>query len=93
MRILASIKNENIIGYKESFVIDNGKTLCIVMDYAPDGDLYQAICRNKKTRSYFPEEQVWRILIGSVQALQTLHELRIFHRDIKSANIFLNKNG
>ena len=40
VRILASIKNENIIGYKESFVIDNGKTLCIVMDYAPDGDLY-----------------------------------------------------
>jgi NIMA (never in mitosis gene a)-related kinase len=69
VRILASIKNENIIGYKESFVIDNGKTLCIVMDYAPDGDLYQAICRNKKSRSYFPEEQVWRILIGSVQAL------------------------
>jgi NIMA (never in mitosis gene a)-related kinase 1/4/5 len=93
VRILASIKHENIVGYKESFVIDGGKTLCIVMDYAPDGDLYQKICKNKKERSYFPEELVWRILIGSVQALACLHDLKIFHRDIKSANIFLNKNG
>jgi len=28
-----------------------------------------------------------------VQALKALHELNIFHRDIKSANVFLNKNG
>lgn len=39
VRILASIQHDNIIGYKESFV-DQGKYLCIVMDYASDGDLY-----------------------------------------------------
>ena len=39
VRILASIQHENIIGYKESFV-DQAKYLCIVMDYASDGDLY-----------------------------------------------------
>jgi len=38
IRILASIKNENIIGYKESFL--DGQSLCIIMDYASDGDLY-----------------------------------------------------
>lgn len=63
------------------------------MDYASDGDLYQKICKNKKDRSYFPEETVWRIIIGAVQALSQFHDLKIFHRDIKSANIFLNKNG
>jgi len=36
---------------------------------------------------------VWRILIGSVQALACFHDLKIFHRDIKSANIFLDKKG
>ena len=66
VRILASIQHENIVGYKESFTLDSGKTLCIVMDYASDGDLYQKITRNKKLKTFFPEEQVWRILIGSV---------------------------
>ena len=47
----------------------------------------------KKERSFFPEDTVWRTLIGSVHALAQLHELKILHRDIKSANIFLNKNG
>ena len=63
------------------------------MDYATDGDLYQKIVKTKKDRSYFPEETVWKVLIQSLMALAQLHELRIFHRDIKSANIFLYKNG
>ena len=66
VRILASIQHEFIIGYKESFTMDHGKTLCIVMDYASDGDLYQKIVKNKKDRSYFQEETVWRILISAV---------------------------
>ena len=36
---------------------------------------------------------MWKYLIGAVQALACFHDMRIFHRDIKSANIFLNKNG
>ena len=39
------------------------------------------------------EGTIWRILIGAVGGLQRLHQMNIFHRDIKSANIFLNKDG
>jgi len=92
VRILASIQHENIIGYKESF-IDQGKTLCIVMDYASDGDLYQKIVKHKKEKTFFTDDQIWRTLIGSLQALACFHDLKIFHRDIKSANIFLDKKG
>ena len=28
-----------------------------------------------------------------VQGLRALHQMNIMHRDMKSANIFLNKNG
>lgn len=28
-----------------------------------------------------------------VKGLKALHNLKIFHRDMKSANVFLNKNG
>ena len=40
VRILASIKHENIISYKEAF-IEDGRSLCIVIEHADDGDLYQ----------------------------------------------------
>mgnify|MGYP002359362109 FL=1 len=32
-----------IIKYKEAFIEDNPSTLCIVMEYADGGDLYEAI--------------------------------------------------
>lgn len=63
------------------------------MDFATDGDLYQKIVKHKKEKTTFPEEQVWKYFIGAVQALAMFHDMKIFHRDIKSANIFLNKDG
>jgi NIMA (never in mitosis gene a)-related kinase len=63
------------------------------MDFASDGDLYQKIVKHKKEKTNFPEDQVWKFLIGALQALCCFHDMKILHRDIKSANIFLNKNG
>lgn len=63
------------------------------MDFASEGDVYQKILRHRKAKTYFSEEQVWRIFAGSLKALAQLHELKILHRDIKSANIFLDKYG
>lgn len=63
------------------------------MDYASDGDLYQKIVKHKKDKTFFTDDQIWRTLIGSLQALACFHDLKIFHRDIKSANIFLDKKG
>jgi NIMA (never in mitosis gene a)-related kinase len=42
VRILASISHPNVVAYKEAF-IEEEKYLCIIMDYADDGDLYQKI--------------------------------------------------
>ena len=28
-----------------------------------------------------------------IKGLKVLHDMNIFHRDLKSANVFLNKNG
>ena len=35
------------------------------MDFASDGDLYQKIVKAKKDKSYFPEEFIWKIFIGT----------------------------
>lgn len=63
------------------------------MEYTDNGDLFEKICHHQKKNTLFKEEEVWSIFIQMVQALKALHDLNIFHRDIKSANVFLNKNG
>jgi len=39
VRILASISNPNVAGYKEAFFEEATSTLCIVMEFADGGDL------------------------------------------------------
>jgi NIMA (never in mitosis gene a)-related kinase 1/4/5 len=74
VRMLASLEHPNIIGYNESF-IDSGKYLCIVLDFAQEGDLYQKIVSHKKLNKTFTEEQVWRYFIGCVRAMGLLHSM------------------
>lgn len=93
IRILASISHPNIISYKEAFFDDNSDCLCIVMEYADGGDLYQKILDYKKKQSYMSEPFLWHLLIKLTRALKALHELDIMHRDLKSANVFLTKDG
>lgn len=53
------------------------------MEYADDGDLYQKICERKKNGKTFEEEEIWRVLIQVTRGLKALHQLNIFHRDLK----------
>ena len=36
---------------------------------------------------------MWQTFISTVKALRVLHSKNILHRDLKSANIFLRKDG
>ena len=93
VRILASIKSPFVIGYKEAFIEESDKSLCIIMEYANHGDLYQTICKFKKMNYLMDESDIWRIFIQMVKGLKCLHDLKILHRDLKSANIFLFGDG
>ncbi len=63
------------------------------MEYADKGDLFQRITTCKKTNAHFEEVDIWKIFIQMVKGLKALHELKIMHRDLKSANIFLYSDG
>lgn len=93
IRILASISHVNIIGYKEAFFENSTGNLCIVMELADDGDMLQHIERLKKANQKFSEEQIWHFFVQIVRGLKAMHDLKIVHRDIKCANIFLTKEG
>ena len=93
VRILASIQSPYIIGYKEAFFDDDSMTLCIVMEFAANGDISNQIQQHTKNQTNFPEKEIWKIFIQLLKALNTLHDKKIVHRDIKSANIFLSADG
>ena len=93
VRILASVKSNYVVSYKEAFFDEKDRTLCIVMEFADNGDLYQKIVEHKKRAMFFEESEIWKIFIQLVKGLKALHDLKILHRDLKSANVFLYKNG
>ncbi|KAG7277518.1 hypothetical protein CRUP_030680, partial [Coryphaenoides rupestris] len=61
------------------------------MDYCEGGDLFRKI--NSQRGGPFPEEQVLDWFVQICLALKHVHDRKILHRDIKSQNIFLTKNG
>ena len=96
VRILASVKSPFVISYKEAFMEedkDKNQFLCIIMEYADKGDLAQKIALLKKKKLTFEEADIWKIFIQMTRGLKSLHDLKILHRDFKSANIFLFSDG
>lgn len=47
----------------------------------------------KKTKTKLSEQYIWYYFIQMVRGLKALHDLKIVHRDIKCANLFLTKDG
>ena len=93
IRILASLEHPNIIGYKEAFYDMASQTLNIVMEFADDGDLFSKIKYNKANGLMFTENIIWDYLIQILYGLKHLHDNKIMHRDLKSANLFLMKDN
>lgn len=92
VRILASIEHPNIIDFKEVFIDENTKSLNIVMEYASDKDLLSKIKYFKIMNKMISEDVIWDYLIQIILGLKILHEKKIIHRDLKSANVFISGN-
>jgi NIMA (never in mitosis gene a)-related kinase len=61
IRILASVKHENVIGYKDAFFEESSNELCIVMEMADGGDLDSKITQAKGLKSFVKEDKIWHI--------------------------------
>ncbi|CAI2385852.1 unnamed protein product [Moneuplotes crassus] len=91
--LLSGIEHPNVVQYKDSFLSDESKYLCLVMDFAPEGDVFAKIKKAKMDVELIDEGEIWNIIIQVLRGLKSLHAQHIVHRDIKSANIFLYQDG
>ena len=63
VRILASIDHPNVIAYRDAFIDEATSSLCLVMEYADNGDVFQKICNYQKRQTYFKEKKIWYVFI------------------------------
>ena len=91
IEIFKQLNHPNLIQYYNSFIHKN--KLCIIMEYADGGDLSSKIETHLKQNRLIPENDIWNLFLQLCNGLFYLHAKNIIHRDIKSQNVFLTKNG
>ncbi|CAJ1373124.1 unnamed protein product [Effrenium voratum] len=85
--LLRTMQHPNIVAYRDSF-IDRSGHLCILMEYCEHGDIFTYLQDLRRTQ--MPHEgQLLEWFTQIVWALQSLHQQKILHRDLKTQNIFL----
>jgi NIMA (never in mitosis gene a)-related kinase len=92
IRILCSVSHPNVVGYKEAFLDKVDTELDIVMEYVGGGDLASKINQCSKRRLLINEQTIWKYFCQTLLGLKALHSMKIIHRDIKSANLFLSED-
>ncbi|KAG5496085.1 hypothetical protein JKF63_02383 [Porcisia hertigi] len=86
--VLQQLQHPNIVRYVEQF--ENSNNLYIVMEYCDGGDLAAKV---KQSRGPMKESNVLYYFSQICLAMEYLHSRHILHRDIKTMNVFLMKNG
>eukprot|EP01101_Sappina_pedata_P011661 TRINITY_DN7877_c0_g1_i1.p1 TRINITY_DN7877_c0_g1~~TRINITY_DN7877_c0_g1_i1.p1 ORF type:complete len:533 (-),score=184.66 TRINITY_DN7877_c0_g1_i1:76-1674(-) len=88
MDILRKCSHNNIVKYYGC--IFTSEECWLMMDYCEGGSIYDLL---RELNITFSELQIGGILRATVAGLSYLHSMNIVHRDIKSANILVTKQG
>lgn len=89
--VLKSLSHVNVVAYADAFL--EGTSLYIIMEYCNAGDLCGAIKRRRRQKARYHERDIMAVFVQLSLALQHLHKKHVLHRDLKTANVFLNQNG
>ena len=85
IKIHKSINHENIVKFEHYF--EDSEYIYILIELCHNHTLHELLKRRKK----LTELEVQYYILQLVKALQYLHSLKIIHRDLKLANLFLSE--
>ncbi|CAN8259377.1 unnamed protein product [Cochlearia groenlandica] len=71
--------------------IDESHYTCLLIDYAPNGDLHTLL--HKQPRNRLPVQPVRFFAAEVLVALEYLHAMGIVYRDLKPENVLLREDG
>ena len=83
----SQLNHPNIVAYREMFLYSERP--CLIMEYVDGETLFARIQR----AGHLPVEESLRVLNEVCDALGHLHDKKIIHRDLKSANVKINSAG
>lgn len=87
MTLLGKNKNQKHIVQSSGMYQDKG-TLCLIMEYCPNGDLWSYIQRHGP----LPMREIALKFHQVVSAVSQIHALGFAHRDLSLENVLLDKN-
>jgi myosin-1 len=86
LQIHSKLSHPNIVEFYRAFSFET--STYVVLELCENGSLADAI----KKRKYFTMPEIRRFMIQTCGAIKYLHQRNIVHRDLKTGNLFLDRD-